>query len=359
MRSETVHEVFIEHRRGYCQHSQQGESDELGVLRVAYDLHAELAEFARAMPAFDLADLAAARKTSREALRHLPGYESARPIDVTDIEVPGPEGAPAVPARLYTPGERSGLIPALLYLHGGGYCMGSMMMVDGSARMLADRAGVAVLAVEYRLAPEHPYPAGLDDAYAALNWLAGPSATGLGVDTRRIGLIGESAGGGLAAALALLVKDRGGPRLTAQFLDAPTVDDRMNTPSIRSLVDAPVWQAANQPHMWRYYLGDNCEPGGTTVPKYAAPARATARDLAGLPRAFVVAYQVDPTRDEGLNYAYALIQAGVATDVRHYAAAFHVAHLAAGTDIARRILADRIAAVRALLSQPCDGARKR
>jgi acetyl esterase len=319
---------------------------------MTYDLDPELVGFARLIPPLDLSDLAAARESTHQALSHLPGYEAARPVTVTEVEMPGGQGAPTVAGRLYVPGDRSGPVPALLYLHGGAYCMGSMAMLDAPARLLVDRAEVAVLVVDYRLAPENPYPAGLDDAYAALGWLAGAVAAGLGVATERLGVIGESAGGGLAAALALLAKDRGGPLLTAQFLDAPTIDDRMYTHSARTLVDAPIWQPRNQPYLWRYYLGDHIEPGGPSVPKYAAPARATPDDLAGLPPAVVVSYQVDPTRDEGLDYALALIRAGVPTELHHYAGALHVAHLAAGTGIADRILADRVATVRRLLPQP-------
>jgi acetyl esterase/lipase len=182
-----------------------------------------------------------------------------------------------------------------------------------------------------------------------LEWVSGDAAAELGVDTSRIGVLGESAGGGLAASLALLARDRNGPRLTAQFLDAPTVDDRLQTHSIRTLVDVPVWQPRNSPYGWGYYLRGTARPGQADVPLYAAPGRATVEDVADLPPAFVTAYQVDPTRDKGLNYAMALIQAGVPTELHHYAGAFHVAHFVPGTTIGARMMSDRIGAVQRLL----------
>jgi acetyl esterase len=225
--------------------------------------------------------------------------------------------------------------------------MGGLPLADSTARMLVDRAGVAVVAVDYRLAPEHPYPAALDDSYAVLQWAAG-NRPEYGIDAERLGVLGESAGGGLAAALTLLARDRSGPHLTAQFLDAPTIDDRLDTPSM-TLFDTPAWQSVNSPHSWRYYLQGTAEPGGADVPIYAAPARATVEELSGLPPAYVTAYQVDPTRDEGLDYARRLILAGVPTEVHHYAAAFHVAHVIPGTTIGARMTADRIDAIRRMM----------
>jgi acetyl esterase/lipase len=148
----------------------------------------------------------------------------------------------------------------------------------------------------------------LEDVYAVLEW-AGGKAGEYGIDPDRLGVLGESSGGGLAAALSLLARDRQAPRLIAQFLDAPTINDRLNTPSMTTLSDTPLWQSVNSPYSWRYYLQGTAEPGSADVPIYAAPARATVEDLAGLPPAFVTAYQIDPTRDEGLDYARLLIQA--------------------------------------------------
>ncbi|GII35674.1 alpha/beta hydrolase [Planotetraspora phitsanulokensis] len=311
-------------------------------------LDPELAAVAAGFPRLDLADLAAAREMERRFAAHVPVYDSSTPLTVQNLLVPGPEQAPDVAVRMYAPADCVEPLPALLYLHGGAYVTGGLDLTDPAARLVADRAGVVVVTVNYRLAPEHPYPAGLEDCYAVLKWLSteGPD---LGVDPGRIGVLGESSGGGLAAALALLARDRGGPRLIAQFLDAPTIDDRMDTPSMHDLPDTPTWQAANTAHSWRHYLRGTAEPGSPDVPVHAAPARARVQDLVGLPPAWAAAYQIDPTRDEGIDYARLLMQAGVPTELHHYSQAFHVAHIVPGTAIGTRMIADKIEALRRLL----------
>ena len=243
-----------------------------------YVLDPELAEMAATLPKLDLSDLASARAVEQLIVSHLTQYEARNPLSVHDVAIPGKPGSADVPARVYAPAERASPVPALIYLHGGAYVMGGLPLADSTARMLVDRAGVVVVAVDYRLAPEHPYPAALDDSYAVLQWAAG-NGPEYGIDTERLGVLGESAGGGLAAALTLLARDRSGPHLTAQFLDAPTIDDRLDTPSMTTLSDTPAWQSVNSPHSWRYYLQGTAEPGGTDVPIYAAPARATVEDL--------------------------------------------------------------------------------
>jgi acetyl esterase/lipase len=320
---------------------------------MTYVLDPELAAVATTLPAVDLHDLPATRAAELQAAIHLPAYESATPLTVVDVYVPGPAGAPDVPVRVYAPLDRDGYLPGLLFLHGGAFVGGSVALGDYEARLLADRAGVVVLSVDYRLAPEYPYPAALDDCYAALEWAAG-KATEYGVDPTRLGVLGESAGGGLAAGLTLLARDRGGPALTAQFLDAPAVDDRLATPSIRDLPEAPAGKAVNSLLSWQYYLSDESV---SMVDIYAAPARAGVGELVGLPPAVLTAYQVDPTRDEGLDYARRLIQAGVPTEIHHYSGAFHVAHAIPGTAIGARILGDRVDALRRLLGVPHPAAR--
>jgi acetyl esterase len=313
-----------------------------------YVLDPELAEVAATLPKLDLSDLASARAVEQLIVSHLPQYEARNPLSVHDVAIPGRPGSGDVQARVYAPAERPSPVPTLIYLHGGAYVMGGLPLADSPARTLVDRAGVAVVAVDYRLAPEHPYPAALDDSYAVLQWAAG-NGDEYGIDPERLGVLGESAGGGVAAALALLTRDRSGPHLTAQFLDAPTLDDRLDTPSMTTLSDTPAWQSVNSPYSWRYYLQGTAEPGGTDVPIYAAPARAAVEDLTGLPPAYVTAYQNDPTRDEGLDYARRLILAGVPTEVHHYSGAFHVAHAIPGTAIGARMIADRIDAIRRLM----------
>jgi acetyl esterase len=324
----------------------------------------ELAAVADIFGKQDLADLATTREFFRQAAAHLPAYDSNRTLTITDVVIPGHRGEPDVAGRVYTPDDARDAVAGLIYLFSGGYVVGSIEMIDHQSRMLADRAGLAVLAIAYRLAPENPYPAALNDAYAALEWATSSAAAQLGIDTSRIGVLGESAGGGLAASLTLLARDRGGPSLSAQFLDAPTVDDRLGTHSIRTLVDVPVfmaklnrvlgvWQPRTAPDCWGHYLRGTAQPGQADVPLYAAPARATIDDVAHLPPAFVTSYQVDPTRDEGLQYGLTLIQAGVPTELHHYAGAFHLAHSCfPGTTIGARMMTDRIAAIKRLLIDP-------
>lgn len=315
---------------------------------MEYILDPELAAAAAALPKMDLSDLAAARE-SGQSLFAQPKYDAGVPLTVRDMVVPGRQNTAEVSVRVYASAEHSICVPALLYLHGCAYVMGGLAIADFTARMLVEWAGVAVVAADYRLAPEHPYPAGLEDSYAVLQWAA-DNGDEFGIDADRLGVLGEGAGGGLAAALTLLARDRHGPRLAAQFLDAPTIDDRLNTPSMTTLVDTPIWQSIDSSLSWGYYLHGTAEPGSADVPVYAAPARATLDDLSGLPPAFVTAYQIDPTRDEGLDYARHLMQAGVPTEVHHYAGAFHLAHLIPGTTIGARMIGDRIKAIRRMLS---------
>ncbi|QIY68776.1 alpha/beta hydrolase [Streptomyces sp. RLB1-33] len=317
-----------------------------------YVLDSELAAVAPFIPRIDLADVTAARELARQFSAPAPPYEPTRPFRIREVSIPGEPGTPQVLGRIYAPADRSGPVPGLMYLQGGAFVLGDLDSGDDTACRIADQTGTAVLNVRYRLAPEDPYPAALDDCHAALRWMAGSAGREHGIDENRIGVLGESSGGGLAAALCLRVRDHGGPALIAQLLDAPTVDDRLRTHSIRHLPDTPTWQATNSPHSWRYYLYGTAQPGGSDVPLYAAPGRAQLGDLAALPPAYVTAYQIDPTRDEGLDYARLLIQAGVPTELHHYSGAFHVAHAIPGTAIGARMTADRMNAIRRLLHTP-------
>jgi acetyl esterase/lipase len=184
---------------------------------------------------------------------------------------------------------------------------------------------VVVASVEYRLAPEHPFPAGLEDCYAGLTWLAA-HADELGVDPARIAIHGISAGGGLCAALALLARDRGGPAIAFQYLGVPEVDDRLETRSARDFVDTPVWNRPRAEISWDSYLGPG-RRGGADVSPYAAPARAT--DLSGLPPALVIVGGADGFRDEDIEYATRLLQAGVPTELHVYPGAYHGWNMAA------------------------------
>lgn len=235
-----------------------------------------------------------------------------------DRAVPGQVGAPDVAVRLYRPEDApTGPLPAVLEIHGGGFMTGSIAMMDPWCDRVALEFGALVVSVEYRLAPEHPFPAGIEDCYAALCWLA-EAAGELGVDPGRIVIAGQSAGGGLAAGTALMARDRGGPAPCFQLLEIPELDDRLDTPSMRQFTDTPLWNRPNAEWSWKHYLGPDHE--GDVSP-YAAPSRA--EDLRGLPPAFVSVMEFDPLRDEGIVYAMRLLEAGVSTELHAYPGAFH------------------------------------
>ena len=311
---------------------------------MSYAIDPELVPWLDMLPSVPLTDhesLVAVRGRQSQLGELLPAYEPTNPVDVRDTTVPGPSDAPDVPVRIYSPANRTEAVPGLVYIHGGGFVLGNLDMSDAHLLRLADELGVVIVSVDYRLAPEHPFPAPVEDCYAALKWTA-TKAGELGIDPQRLGIGGESAGGGLTAGTALLARDRGGPELCFQYLGIPELDDRLDTESMRDYVDTPLWNRPNAIFSWTSYLGT--EPGGADVSPYAAPARAT--DLSGLPPAFVTTCQYDPLRDEGIEYARRLAHAGVPTELRHYPATFHGSSYIQSAAITRRIFADEVEALR-------------
>ena len=206
----------------------------------SYAFDPELAAIAAAAVTPPPTDAVASRAQVEGMLAMLAVDVDTSELDIDDRVVPGPAGDPDVTVRVYSPAARAATVPAILYIHGGGFYLGSIDMEHGIAARLAQELGVVVVSVEYRLAPEHPFPAGLEDCYAALVWLH-QHADDLGVDTTRIAVNGGSAGGGLAAGLALLARDRGGPALCFQYLGIPELDDRLETPSMQRFHDTPMW----------------------------------------------------------------------------------------------------------------------
>ncbi|HVX22132.1 MAG TPA: alpha/beta hydrolase [Acidimicrobiales bacterium] len=277
----------------------------------------EIAEVlaATALPFEVLGDhnVGAVRRAQLEAAALLqPSAAVAR----TDHTVPGPAGGPDVVLRVHRPVDLDGPAPCLYWVHGGGYVIGSYRTEDLRLERLCLDLGCVAVAVDYRLAPETPYPGPMEDCYAGLAWVAA-QAPALGVDPGRLGVGGGSAGAGLAAALSLAARDRGGPALAFQLLVYPMLDDRGATRS--SGWAAPVWSPANNRYGWQAYLGD-CY-GTDHVPATAAPARAD--DLAGLPPAFVGVGSADLFVDEDVAYAHRLLHAGVPTELHVYAGAVH------------------------------------
>ncbi|MET0985659.1 MAG: alpha/beta hydrolase [Steroidobacteraceae bacterium] len=239
-------------------------------------------------------------------------------ITVREISIPSSTDGFDISILMLTPTQSGGDRPGLLFIHGGG-------MVAGSARSgglehildWAQELGIAVASVDYRLAPEHPDPIPVEDCYAALRWVDA-QRTALGIDRAPLMIAGMSAGGGLAAGLALLARDRRGPAIAAQILICPMLDDRQTMPS--SLLDGiGVWDRTSNNTGWTALLGDR--KGMAEVSPYAAPARAT--DLSGLPPAFLDVGAVEVFRDEVIDYAARLMQAGVSAELHVWAGAFH------------------------------------
>ena len=281
--------------------------------------------------------------TGRALLDDLFAVDEPEPVgSTTELEIQGPAGP--VPIRIYLPvGE--GPSPVLVYLHGGGWVRGSLDAYDGLCRRLANGAGCVVVSVAYRRAPEHPFPAGLEDCYAATEWVTDHAADIEG-DPDRVAVGGDSAGGNLTAAVALAARDRDGPDVAHQLLIYPAV----NPPSVR-------WFDSYDENGTGYLLEmdgiewylDQYTEGADVGNAYAFPLRA--RDLSGLPPATVLTAGFDPLRDEGVAYAERLAEAGVDVEHLHYDAQIHAfLSLYEHIDEGREAIDDVAAALRSALS---------
>jgi len=258
-----------------------------------------------------------------------------------DRQVPGPEGAPDISVRISRPKDAQGALPGVYYIHGGGMVLGDVERENVQALTISEHVGAVVVSVEYRLAPEHPYPAGLTDCYAGLVWMA-DHAQELGIDPDRIALYGGSAGGGLVLAVALMARDLRGPRVCFQMPVYPMIDDRNETGSSHEIVDVGIWDRSANLEAWQWYLG------GNQADDYAAPARA--EDLAGLPPTFIDVGTVDLFRDEDISFATRLMQAGVATELHVHPGAYHASEVfAPEATLSQRIWAMRLDALRRAL----------
>lgn len=232
---------------------------------------------------------------------------------VENRTIPGPSGE--IPVRIYTP-EGEGPFPSLVYYHGGGWVIGDLDTVDVPCRLLANRANCVVVSVDYRLAPEHKFPAAADDAYAAAKWVVenGPS---IQVDPSRVAVGGDSAGGNLAAVVSLMARDKNEIDLAYQLLIYPVTNHSYETLSYRDNADGYLLTKDSMIWFWDYYLRD-AEDGKNP---YASPLQA--EDLSGLPPAFVITAEFDPLRDEGEAYAQRLKEAGVQVEVTRYNGMIH------------------------------------
>ena len=232
---------------------------------------------------------------------------------VEDREIPGPESQ--IPVRIYTP-EGKGPFPLLVYFHGGGWVLGNLDAHDPVCRALTNAAACITVSVDYRLAPEHKYPAAPEDCYAATRWVAG-NASSFNGDTTCIAVGGDSAGGNLAAVVTLIARDRGGPKLMYQLMIYPVTNYSFDTPSYRENAEGYALTKDDMVWFWNHYLpgeDDGKHP-------YASPLQA--QDLSNLPPALVITAEYDPLRDEGEQYAARLQEAGNHVTVRRYNGMIH------------------------------------
>jgi acetyl esterase/lipase len=253
----------------------------------------------------------------REAMANMPAVELPATTTVShEVVVPGATGHdPTV--RVYSPPTSGSARPCVYWIHGGGYMFGSGLTVDARLNRWVEEFDCVAVSIEYRLAPEDPYPAPLDDCYAGLLWIS-QHADELGVDPARIAIAGASAGGGLAAGLALLARDRGEVSPVFQLLIYPMIDDRNSSPSSH-IEGAPVWSRAANDLGWRAYLGELAGTGD--IPAYAAPSRT--ETVAGLPPAWIGVGSLDLFRDEDIEFASRMLAAGIPVELHVYPGAPH------------------------------------
>jgi len=275
---------------------------------------------------------AQARESVRQRSAALPREEVASVRDHT-VEVEGG----TITVRVFTPRGATPK-PALVYFHGGGWVTGDIDTHEGICRTLANAADCVVASVDYRCAPEHQFPTAAEDAYAATRWVA-EHARELGVDARRIAVQGDSAGGNLAAAVALMARDRGGPALSFQVLVYPVTDCDFARPSCVENAEGYLLTTDSMQYYWDCYA-----PGDTRLNPYASPLRA--KSLAGLPGALVITAEYDPLRDEGEAYARALAAAGVSVAHSQYPGMIHAFYRFTNVlDAARAAVAETVAAL--------------
>jgi acetyl esterase/lipase len=283
-----------------------------------------------------------ALKEARERAAIAATLAPANPaVQTEEVWIEGIGGAPAVRAMLYSPVTRSGPCPGLLDIHGGGYLIGTPEIGTALNQILVEQLGFIVLSVDYRLAPETVFPGALEDCYAALRWLHA-EADRLGVDAGRIGVTGASAGGGLAAALALYVRDKGESLLAFQHLIYPMIDDRSSVGQVNPNIGQFVWTQELNHFGWSSLLGQ--EPGGEGISHHAAAARAV--DLTGLPPTYLAVGALDLFLRENLDYATRLAEAGVPVELHVYPGAYHGYQVAATAAVTQRSAADSLGALK-------------
>jgi acetyl esterase len=274
---------------------------------------------AMGLPPFETLSLEEGRQVIESIRDFMVPVEEVASIE--DFAIPGPEGD--IGLRLYRP-EGEGLLPAVFYFHGGGFCSGSLDLVDPMCRLLANRSGCAVVSVDYHLAPEHPYPAAVTDAYITVSWVEAYGG-GFGVDTSRLAVVGDSAGATLATAACMTIRDKGSgdpevdPEITVQILLCPVGDlVKFETPSYQEYGEGHLLTTGMM-RTWKGYYLTGCED--RVGEPYCSPVRM--RDLSGLPPAIIITAEYDPLRDEGEAYGELLQMNSVYVDVRRQEGMIH------------------------------------
>ncbi len=267
-------------------------------------------------------------------------------VSTEDRVVPGLDAGVSVPVRIYRPESNSDTLPALVWMHPGGYVVGNIELDDLMVTQLAADTGCIVISVDYRLAPEHPYPAALDDSFAVMQWVP-REAVALGIDPARIAIGGASAGGGLAAACCLRARDENAAQACFQLLVYPAIDDSNIEQVGDGVQENLFWTRENALVGWRAYLSGR--QGSNDVPVHAAPARAT--DLRDLPDAYIGVGSADMFMKENIDYAEGLSAGGAAVQLAVYPGAFHAFDsFAPAARVSQRMIAERNAALRAAVA---------
>jgi acetyl esterase len=297
-------------------------------------MNSEFVEFLAAFPPLQFVNPAAQREAIVTVRATLPPVPWPAGVTREDRMVASPDGH-EIPIRCYIPQHTAHATPTVLWIHGGGYCIGDPGEDEPFCAGLAAELGATVVSVAYRLAPEHPYPAALDDCYTVLLEIGASASTRY--PTGSLVVAGMSAGGGLAAAVALRARDQGGPEIRGQVLLCPFLDATMSAASMTTLANAPVFNSVDARHCWEHYLGQALH----LPPVYGSPSAATA--LSGLPQSYVLVAGEDCLRDEAIDYALRLQAAGVPTElhvVPNVPHAFTAMH--PGATISRQLRAELI-----------------
>lgn len=298
-------------------------------------LDPELAAISVMIPSFDFTDVPGSRRFEQQLVAQ--GRRSVEGVVTEDLQIPRRDGG-TIAVRVYRP-EITGTLPAVLYIHGGGFVLGGLDTEDDRCAYYARDARCAVISIDYRLAPENPFPAAFHDCVDALWWMHDEAAS-LGIDGRRLSVGGNSAGGAIAASLGLASRTDEVPSLVHQLLINPVLDCRTQTPSMDRFVATPGWTREQNLLMWKLYLSDP-----DIRPDYQASA-ALAHDVNGAPPASIWIAEYDPLRDEGYAFAQRLMAAGVPVGLMQYPGTIHGFDGYRMTSVGQRALADQITALR-------------